>query len=117
MSERKRYTAQEMREASDGLVLSSHAIKDGKIRYDYDNLKSMLRYAAEVVERCEKMIRPCRLEDAPCVPGDDGYCDSCDVPTHNEPFNYILRGEGGAEDFQTTITIKGKNENEEKYNV
>ena len=95
MSEQKRYTAQEMREAGDGLVLSSHAIKDGKIRYDYDNLKSMLRYAADVVERCEKMILPCDFDGAPCVPSDAGYCTSCDIPTHNTPFNYILRGDAG----------------------
>lgn len=55
---------------------------------------ALLAYAA-MVERCEKMMRPCNLEDAPCVPSDTGYCDSCDVPRHNEMINYILRGDAG----------------------
>ena len=85
----KSYTAKEMREAADSREEWG----------EKDEVNNMLRYSAEVVERCEKMIRPCRLEDAPCVPSDDGYCDSCDVPTQNTPFNYILRGDaekGGA---------------------
>lgn len=57
---------------------------------------TLLAYAA-MVERCEKMLKPCRLEDATCVPSDDGYCDSCDVPKYNEMINYILRGDAEKE--------------------
>ena len=83
----KEYTALEMREMS-----------EAKWHMGEKTVCSMLRQAAEMRERCEEMLKQCRLEDAPCVPSDDGYCDSCDVPKHNELINYILRGDAGKEE-------------------
>lgn len=60
-----------------------------------DVYNALLSYAT-MVERCERLIRPCNLEDAPCVPSDTGYCDSCDGPRHNDMINYILKGETNA---------------------
>lgn len=101
MSE-SRFTAQEMLEVAEGLVDSCVAdnisilVGHGNLKVvKGDRIVAMLRYAAGVVERSMKMIRPCNLEDGPCVPSDSGYCYSCDVPKHNEPFNYILRGDAG----------------------
>lgn len=82
-------------------ALAQQAFVDGMANHQAGLLKAEARckqYSnalltfAEMVERCEKLIRPCNLEDAPCVPSDTGYCDSCDVPKHNDMINYILKG-------------------------
>ena len=98
----KIYTAQELREAADFFVRNAERVRQkvlsNAILANIHDLIPMLRYAAEMVERCEKMILPCDLDGAPCVPSDAGNCTSCDIPTHNTPFNYILRGDARKEE-------------------
>lgn len=80
-------------------VVDKRDIGEGEVcDYSYEKkseINTALLAFAEMVERCEKLIRPCNLEDAPCVPSDTGYCDSCDVPKHNDMINYILKGATG----------------------
>ena len=98
----KKYTAQEMREAADFFVRNAETVRrkvlSNAILANIHDSIPMLRYAADVVERCEKMILPCDFDGAPCVPSDAGNCTSCDIPTHNTPFNFILRGDAGKEE-------------------
>ena len=97
----KKYTAQELREVAENITRVD--VMDGLTCREHcypvkQEVKSMLRYAADVVERCEKMILPCDFDGEPCVPSDAGNCPSCDSPTHNTPFNCILRGDAGKEE-------------------
>ena len=97
--ESKIYTANELRDAADFFVRNAERVRrkvlSNEIIANIHDLIPMLRYAAEIVERCEKMILPCDFDGAPCVPSDAGNCTSCDIPTHNTAVNYILRGDAG----------------------
>ena len=95
MSEQKRYTAQELRDAADTMDESIKEMEDGNSMYwreDHttsEDWKAMLRQAADaedeiaklkarleaVVMECEKQIPACRGEDRKCNPTDSGYCD------------------------------------------
>ena len=55
MNEQKKYTAQEMREASGGLVLSSHAVVNHEIKFDYDSIRAMLRQAADAEDELAQL--------------------------------------------------------------
>ena len=98
----KIYTANEMREAADFFVRNAEMVRrkvlSNAILANIHDALPMLRDAADVVERCEKMILPCDFDGAPCVPSDAGNCTSCNIPTHNTPFNCILRGDAGKEE-------------------
>ena len=64
----KIYTAQEMREAADFFVRNAEMVRrkvlSNTIIANIHDLIPMLRYAAEIVERCEKMILPCDFDGA-----------------------------------------------------
>ena len=84
MNNTKIYTAQEMRDIAenitrvdvmDGLTCREHCYPVEK------EVKSMLRYAADVVERCEEA----RLDFHSC-------------PDERDIINYILRGGAGKEE-------------------
>lgn len=100
MSEQKRYTAQEMRDMAENITRVD--VMDGLTCREHcypvkQEVKSMLRYAADMVERCEKVIARCN--------------EAKDMNSHNYSFdkqafamdlqeiiNYILRGDAGKEE-------------------
>lgn len=88
MSEQKRYTAQELRE---------QAIR---CELDYDDsfaTAAMLRQAAEIQERCEKVIARCNEAKDMNSPTwtFDSQAFAMDL---YEVVNYILRGDAGKEE-------------------
>lgn len=90
MSEQKRYTAQEMREAADFFVRNAEMVRQkvlsNAILATIHEVMPMLRYAADVVERCEAEIA--KLPYPPNA--DDVYMF--------KRLNYILRGDARKEE-------------------
>lgn len=76
MSEQKRYTAEEMREAAGHVVSELYT----------NPFADMLRYAAGAVERCEEVLCDNGKRDER---GRVSYCGSCIC----EVVNYVLRGD------------------------
>ena len=98
--ESKTYTAQEMREAADFFVRNAEMVRQkvlsNAILANIHEVIPMLRQAAEIQERCEKVIAKCN------------EAKDMNSPTWNfnkqafamdlyEIVNYILRGDAGKE--------------------
>lgn len=109
MSERQ-FTAQEMRDEARGLEGSDRPHWSGAD--ERDRLSAMLRYAADVVERCDKLVA--EYSKLPCEQCADGEVepdcpyygdpDGCNSPTYHKFHDWhvadigcILRGDAGKE--------------------
>ena len=101
MSEQKRYTAQEMREAADFFVRNAEIVRQkvlsNAILANIHDSIPMLRQTAEVVERCEKVIARCNEAKDMNSPTwtFDNQAFAMDL---YEIVNYILRGDAGKEE-------------------
>ena len=91
MSEQKRYTAQEMREA----ILKIKSFQGN--RQTAIHIEDMLRQAAEMQERCENVIARCNEAKDMNSPtwNFDKQAFALDL---YEVVNYILRGDAGKEE-------------------
>ena len=93
MSEQKRYTAQEMREA----VVSPMYVGGVSEMRVKPEVYEMLEQAADMVERCEKVIAKCNEAKDMNSPtwNFDKQAFAMDL---YEVVNYILRGDAGKEE-------------------
>lgn len=93
MSEQKRYTAQELREAA---VSPTYVGGVSEVRVKPE-VYEMLEQAAEIQERCEKVIARCNKAKDMNSPTwtFDSQAFAMDL---YEIVNYILRGDAGKED-------------------
>ena len=93
MSEQKRYTAQEMREAADFFVRNAEMVRQkvisNAILANIHDLIPMLRQAADMVERCDNVLKANARELE--------YRHK-DADAALAYANYILRGDAGKEE-------------------
>ena len=93
MSEQKRYTAQEMREAA---VSPTYVGGVSEVRVKPE-VYEMLEQAADMVERCEKVIARCNEAKDMNSP-DWNFNKQAFAMDLFEIVNYILRGDAGKEE-------------------
>ena len=96
----KTYTAQEMRDMAENITRVD--VMDGLTCREHcypvkQEVKSMLRYAVDMVERCEKVIARCNEAKDMNSPtwNFDKQAFAMDL---YEIINYILRGDAGKEE-------------------
>lgn len=94
----KIYTAQEMRDAADFFVRNAEMVRQkvisNMILANIHDLIPMLRYAAEIQERCEKVIARCNEEKDMSRPTWNFNKQVFAMDLY-EIINYIIRGDVG----------------------
>lgn len=97
--ESKKYTAQELRDFADAIAADLNDCGHTSVTYGFDDLLPIiqcLRQAAEMQERCEKVIARCNEEKDMSIPTWN-FNKQAFAMDLSEIIRYILRGDAGKE--------------------